>query len=113
MNTETPSRPPARSGPLTGIRIVEFAAIGPAPFAGQLLADLGADIVRIDRAERTGEQPGVLSRGRRSVALDLKNPASIETCLALLERADAAIEGFRPGVMERLGLGPEVALARN
>jgi alpha-methylacyl-CoA racemase len=102
-----------RSGPLTGLKIVEFAAIGPAPFAGQLLADLGADIIRIDRAERAGDAPGVLSRGRRSVALDLKNPASVETCLALLERADALIEGFRPGVMERLGLGPAVALARN
>jgi len=102
-----------RSGPLTGLKIVEFAAIGPAPFAGQLLADLGADIIRIDRAERAGDAPGVLSRGRRSVALDLKKPASIETCLALLARADALIEGFRPGVMERLGLGPAVALARN
>ncbi|MEP7100103.1 MAG: CaiB/BaiF CoA-transferase family protein, partial [Burkholderiales bacterium] len=102
-----------RSGPLTGIRIVEFAAIGPAPFAGQLLADLGADIIRIDRAERSGEKPGLLARGRRSVALDLKNPAAIETCLALIERADALIEGFRPGVMERLGIGPGIALARN
>ena len=113
MNLDTPTPDTSRSGPLTGIRIVEFAAIGPAPFAGQLLADLGADIIRIDRAERAGEKPGVLSRGRRSVALDLKKPAAIETCLALLERADASIEGFRPGVMERLGLGPAVALARN
>jgi alpha-methylacyl-CoA racemase len=113
MNTHAPSQNSARSGPLAGIRIVEFAAIGPAPFAGQLLADLGADIIRIDRADRAGEQPGVLSRGRRSVALDLKSPAAIETCLAMLERADASIEGFRPGVMERLGLGPAEALARN
>ncbi|HEY4065372.1 MAG TPA: CaiB/BaiF CoA-transferase family protein [Burkholderiaceae bacterium] len=113
MKTDTTSQEAPRSGPLTGIRIVEFAAIGPAPFAGQLLADLGADIIRIDRAERAGDKPGVLSRGRRSVALDLKSAASIETCLALLERADASIEGFRPGVMERLGLGPDVALARN
>jgi len=113
MNIDTPLQDATRSGPLTGIRIVEFAAIGPAPFAGQLLADLGAEIVRIDRAERAGDKPGILSRGRRSVALDLKSVASIETCLALLERADASIEGFRPGVMERLGLGPEVALARN
>ncbi|GAP38136.1 CaiB/BaiF CoA-transferase family protein [Piscinibacter sakaiensis] len=103
--------PPA--GPLRGIRIVEFAAIGPAPYAGQLLAELGADIIRIDRAERAGQKPGILSRGRRSVALDLKQPAAIETCLSLLERADACTEGFRPGVMERLGLGPETALARN
>ncbi len=113
MNIATPKSPTPRSGPLAGMRIVEFAAIGPAPYAGQLLADLGADILRIDRAELAGQRPGLLSRGRRSVALDLKNAASIETCLALLERADAAIEGFRPGVMERLGLGPAVALARN
>jgi len=112
-NIDTPTSDTPRSGPLTGVRIVEFAAIGPAPFAGQLLADLGADIIRIERAERTGDKPGVLSRGRRSVALDLKQPVAIETCLALLERADASIEGFRPGVMERLGLGPTVALARN
>ena len=112
-NIDTPTSDTPRSGPLTGVRIVEFAAIGPAPFAGQLLADLGADIIRIERAERAGDKPGVLSRGRRSVALDLKQPAAIETCLALLERADASIEGFRPGVMERLGLGPTVALARN
>jgi alpha-methylacyl-CoA racemase len=103
----------SRQGPLVGLRIVEFAAIGPAPFCGQLLADLGADVIRIDRAERTGEAPSVLSRGRRSVALDLKKPASISTCLSLLERADALIEGFRPGVMERLGLGPDAVLARN
>ncbi len=108
MHIDTPTPDTPRSGPLAGVRIVEFAAIGPAPFAGQLLADLGADIIRIDRAERAGNPPGLLSRGRRSVALDLKRAASIETCLALLERADATIEGFRPGVMERLGLGPTV-----
>ncbi|MEP6873773.1 MAG: CaiB/BaiF CoA-transferase family protein [Burkholderiales bacterium] len=113
MNIDTPPSDTPRRGPLSGVRIVEFAAIGPAPFAGQLLADLGADIIRIDRSERAGDKPGVLSRGRRSVALDLKKPSAIETCLALLERADASIEGFRPGVMERLGLGPLVAFARN
>ena len=113
MNVDTHPQATSCNGPLDGIRIVEFAAIGPAPFAGQLLADLGADIIRIDRAERAGDKPDVLSRGRRSVALDLKSKASIETCLTLLERADASIEGFRPGVMERLGLGPDVALARN
>lgn len=109
MNTDSTTR----RGPLADLRIVEFAGIGPAPYAGQLLADLGADIIRIDRAERAGQPAGALSRGRRSVALDLKRPASIDTCLALLERADALIEGFRPGVMERLGLGPDLALARN
>ena len=102
-----------RRGPLTGVKIVEFAAIGPAPFCGQLLADLGADIIRIDRAEHAGRPSGLLSRGRRSVALDLKDPGSVQVCLALLERADALIEGFRPGVMERLGLGPAPALERN
>lgn len=102
------------SGPLKGIRVVEFAGIGPGPFAGMVLSDLGADVVRIDRTGGSMQAPGdVTARGRRSIALDLKDPASIETCLQLIERADALIEGFRPGVMERLGLGPEVALGRN
>ncbi len=103
-----------RQGPLTGLKIVEFAGIGPGPFCGMLLSDLGADVVRIDRKGSGGGRPAdITSRGRRSVALDLKNPASIETCLKLLETADAVFEGFRPGVMERLGLGPDVALKRN
>ncbi|AYH43551.1 CaiB/BaiF CoA-transferase family protein [Azoarcus sp. DN11] len=102
-----------RRGPLTGLKIVEFAGIGPAPFCASLLADMGADVIRIDRADQAGNPPDLLTRGRRSVALNLKDPASIEVCLALLERADALIEGFRPGVMERLGLGPDVVLARN
>lgn len=102
------------SGPLKGIRIVEFAGIGPGPFAGMVLSDLGADVVRIDRTGGSMQAPGdVTARGRRSIALDLKDPASIEICLQMIERADALIEGFRPGVMERLGLGPEVALTRN
>ncbi len=102
-------------GPLSGLKIVEFAGIGPGPFCGMLLSDLGADVIRIDRKGqgRGGSPADVTARGRRSVALDLKNPASIETCLKLLESADGLIEGFRPGVMERLGLGPDVALARN
>ncbi|MDB5817840.1 MAG: carnitine dehydratase [Rhizobacter sp.] len=104
---------PSRRGPLAHLRIVEFAGIGPAPFAAMLLADLGADILRIDRVESAGRPPGALTRGRRSVALDLKNPADIQTSLDLVSRADALIEGFRPGVMERLGLGPEACLARN
>ncbi len=103
-----------RQGPLSGLKIVELAGIGPGPFCGMLLSDLGADVVRIDRKGAGGSGPSnVTARGRRSVALDLKNPAAIETCLKLMETADAVFEGFRPGVMERLGLGPEVALARN
>src|SRR5258705_7597266 len=103
-----------RQGPLTGLKVVEFAGIGPGPFCGMLLSDLGADVVRIDRKGGRGGSPSdVTSRGRRSVAMDLKQPASIEACLKLMETADAVFEGFRPGVMERLGLGPDVALKRN
>ncbi len=103
-----------RQGPLTGLRVVEFAGIGPGPFCGMLLSDLGADVVRIDRQGGRGGAPtDITSRGRRSVALDLKDPASIELALKLIEKADALFEGFRPGVMERLGLGPDVALKRN
>ncbi|MGI4900329.1 MAG: CoA transferase, partial [Janthinobacterium lividum] len=104
---------PLRSGPLVGVKIVEFAGIGPGPFAATLLADLGADIVRIDRAQEAGKKPGIMTRGRRSLALDLKQPQDLETALALLEKADALIEGFRPGVMERFGLGPDAVAARN
>ncbi|HXQ45441.1 MAG TPA: CaiB/BaiF CoA-transferase family protein, partial [Caulobacteraceae bacterium] len=101
-------------GPLSGLKIVEFAGIGPGPFCGMLLSDLGADVVRIDRkGGGRGSKFDVTGRGRRSVALDLKTPEAVEACLTLMERADAAFEGFRPGVMERLGLGPEVALKRN
>ncbi|MEY3259540.1 MAG: hypothetical protein RIT46_369, partial [Pseudomonadota bacterium] len=102
------------SGPLSGLKIVEFAGIGPGPFCGMLLSDLGADVVRIDRKGSGRASPAdVTSRGRRSIALDLKSPEAIEACLKLFESADAVFEGFRPGVMERLGLGPEVALKRN
>jgi alpha-methylacyl-CoA racemase len=101
-------------GPLSGVKIVEFAGIGPGPFCGMLLSDLGADVVRIDRkGGGRGSKFDVTARGRRSVALDLKTPEAVEACLTLMEGADAAFEGFRPGVMERLGLGPEVALKRN
>ncbi|HEV7157010.1 MAG TPA: CaiB/BaiF CoA-transferase family protein [Caulobacteraceae bacterium] len=101
-------------GPLSGLKVIEFAGIGPGPFCGMLLSDLGADVVRIDRKGATrGSPTDVTARGRRSVALDLKSPAAVEACLKLFERADAVFEGFRPGVMERLGLGPDVALARN
>jgi alpha-methylacyl-CoA racemase len=103
-----------RQGPLTGLKIVEFAGIGPGPFCGMLLSDLGADVVRVDRVGgRGGAKSDITSRGRRSIALDLKDPAAIETALELMDRADAVFEGFRPGVMERLGLGPDVALKRN
>jgi alpha-methylacyl-CoA racemase len=107
------------AGPLNGIRIVEIAGIGPGPFCAMMLADLGAEVLRVDRAERArlprGEGPNLdlLNRGRRSVAVDLKSPAGVEVVLRLVEKADALIEGFRPGVMERLGLGPDVCLARN
>jgi alpha-methylacyl-CoA racemase len=107
------------SGPLTGYRIIEMAGIGPAPFAGMMLSDLGADVIRIDRAAKADlgidmPRPAqITGRGRRSIALDLKDPAGIRTVEALATRADALIEGFRPGVMERLGLGPDRLLALN
>jgi alpha-methylacyl-CoA racemase len=96
------------------LKIVEFAGIGPGPFCGMLLSDLGADVVRIDRkGAGRGSKFDVTGRGRRSIALDLKSPAAVEACLKLMDGADAVFEGFRPGVMERLGLGPDVALKRN
>jgi alpha-methylacyl-CoA racemase len=103
-------------GPLNGYRVVELGGIGPSPFAAMMLADMGADVVRIDRpaaAQGTLAKTAVLHRSRRSVALDLKQPADLDVLLALVERADALIEGFRPGVAERLGCGPDVCLARN
>jgi alpha-methylacyl-CoA racemase len=106
-------------GPLTGLRILEFEAIGPAPFCGMLLADMGADVLLVDRPEdpRLGfdreRWSDAMLRGRRSVTLDLKNAEGVAAAQALAARADAVIEGFRPGVMERLGLGPEALLARN
>ncbi len=106
-------------GPLSGVKVLEIAGIGPGPFTAMLLADMGADVLRIDRAQNcVGGNPDsppadVLNRGRRSVGLDLKNPAGVETLLQLVEQADALIEGFRPGVCERLGIGPDVCLARN
>ncbi|MGP1276533.1 MAG: CaiB/BaiF CoA transferase family protein [Caulobacterales bacterium] len=101
-------------GPLRGVKVVEFVGLGPAPFAAMLLSDLGADVVRIDRPGAHGGGPAeVLARGRRSVAFDLKNPDAVSACLDLVARADILLEGFRPGVMERLGLGPDVAHKRN
>ena len=102
-------------GPLHGIKIVEIAGIGPGPFCAMMLADMGADIIRVDRkaAAGSGSDKDPLNRGRRSIAVDLKKPEGVEAVLKLCEQADALIEGFRPGVMERLGLGPDVVLARN
>jgi alpha-methylacyl-CoA racemase len=106
-------------GPLAGIRVLEFEAIGPAPFAGMLLADLGADVLVVDRPAaadlglKRARRHDVMMRGKRSVTLDLKQAPAKDAALELAERADVLIEGFRPGVMERLGLGPDVALARN
>ena len=102
-------------GPLHGVKVIELAGIGPAPFCAMMLADMGAEVIRIDRAAAPpgARETDCLLRNRRSMALDLKHPVAIETVLRLVERADALIEGFRPGVMERLGLGPDACLARN
>ena len=114
-------------GPLTGISVVEMASIGPGPFAGMMLADLGATVTRVDRVSTGGVAAGwdgslgaitvgrgdVVSRGRRSIAIDLKSAEGVELVLRLVDSADVLIEGYRPGVMERLGLGPDVCLERN
>lgn len=107
------------TGPLAGLRIIELAGIGPGPFAAMMLADMGATVTRVERAQAVrGPAPetphwDVLLRGRRNVAIDLKHPRGVDTLLRLVEGADALIEGYRPGVMERLGIGPDVCLARN
>jgi alpha-methylacyl-CoA racemase len=107
------------AGPLQGYRVIEVAGIGPGPFCAMMLADMGAEVIRVDRSVEVKstlpDKPAfdVLTRGRRSVALDLKHPDGVEALLALVEKADAIIEGFRPGVMERLGIGPEVCQERN
>src|SRR5205814_4455021 len=106
------NRESAKMGPLEGVRVVELAGIGPAPFCAMLLADMGAEIVRVDRAANVGQDIGregedprfsLLLRGRRNIAVDLKNPEGSAAVLRMIDRADALIEGFRPGVMERLG----------
>jgi alpha-methylacyl-CoA racemase len=107
-----------KAGPLAGLRVIELAGLGPGPFATMLLGELGADVVRIDRSGPTGyfddaQEHDLLNRGKRSVVLDLKDPADVEAALRLIDRADVLVEGFRPGVAERLGLGPEVCLVRN
>jgi alpha-methylacyl-CoA racemase len=102
------------NGPLAGLRVVEFSGIGPGPLAGQLLADLGADVVTIDRASYPApDRSDVNRRNKRSVALDLRRPEGVEAALRLINHADVLIEGFRPGVMERLGLGPEDCRVRH
>ena len=102
-------------GPLKGLKIIEMAGIGPGPFCGMVLADLGAKIIRVDRASAigTGSKQEAANRGKKSIAVDLKSEEGVEVVLKLVETADAIFEGFRPGVMERLGLGPDVCSKRN
>ena len=106
-------------GPLSGKRIIEIAGIGPGPFCAMLLSDLGAEVIRVDRASTVADElpdfPSLdlLNRGRRSIGINLKDPAGVATVLKLIESSDALIEGFRPGVAERLGIGPEDCLTRN
>ncbi|WP_420638706.1 CaiB/BaiF CoA transferase family protein [Candidatus Poriferisocius sp.] len=104
-------------GPLNGMRIIELAGIGPTPFAGMMLSDLGAEVVRVDRVggsgSPVGSQSGPMERGKRTVAVDLKQPEGVEAVLRLVEASDGLFEGFRAGVAERLGVGPEACLARN
>jgi len=109
-------------GPLSGITVVEMSGIGPGPFAGMMLADLGATVIRVDRSSEgvlssmslpSAGRADVVSRGRRSIAVDLKSAEGVELVLKLVDSADVLIEGYRPGVMERLGLGPDICLERN
>ncbi|WIV55404.1 CaiB/BaiF CoA transferase family protein [Amycolatopsis nalaikhensis] len=109
---------PERRGPLHGVRVLEVAGIGPGPFCGMLLADMGADVIRVDRPDGHAGNPvspsfDLLNRGRRSVVLDLKHPEGAEVLLRLAETADVLLEGFRPGVAERLGIGPDTCRERN
>ena len=117
MASEETAAPQGKAGPLRGLRVVELAGLAPGPFAATMLADLGADVIRVDRATpgadviSFGRDP--LSRGRRSAGINTKTPEGVELVLKLTDRADVLIEGFRPGVTERMGLGPEVVHARN
>ena len=119
MEDDVPDKPDpqtttsAASGPLTGLRVVEFAGIGPGPFACMMLADMGAEVVTLDRLGADKNQKSATGRGRKTVEIDLKDKDTLAQTLDLLEHADALVEGFRPGVMERLGLGPEVLQSRN
>src|SRR5215216_2158040 len=107
------------SGPLAGVRVIELAGLGPGPFGAMLLADLGADVVRIDRAVTdaaplpSDPRAEVMARGKRSIALDLKDPGELEVARDLIDRGDVLIDPYRPGVAERLGLGPDECLGRN
>ena len=101
------------SGPLSGVRVIEFAGLGPGPFCAMMLADHGAEVIRIDRPGAAHDPFDILARSRKSVALDMKGPEGIVVARDLVRSADAVVEGFRPGVMERLGLGPDVLLADN
>ena len=109
----------ASRGPLAGYKIIEIAGIGPGPFAAMMLSDMGAEVVRVERVQAVRDATSsnanwdVMQRGRKNIAIDLKQPDGVEALLQLVERADALIEGFRPGVMERLGVGPDICLARN
>ncbi|KAF9404424.1 hypothetical protein BGZ94_004192 [Podila epigama] len=98
--------------PLAGLKVIEIAGLAPAPFAGKILADFGADVIRVDRST-SAMNVDVLAKNKRSIAINLKSPAGIDALIRLIEKADVVIEPFRPGVMERLGLGPDVLLARN
>ncbi len=101
-------------GPLAGFRIIELAGIGPGPFCGMMLSDMGAEVIRVDRIAGEPRRPrDVLARNRRSIAIDLKKPEGVELVLRLCEKSHALFEGFRPGVTERMGLGPEDCMARN
>src|SRR6201994_4989614 len=113
LDKTAPQSQTRATGPLAGTRIVEFAGIGPGPFACMMLADMGAEVVTLDRVGARKNMKSVAGRGRKVIELDLKDKAVIAQVLDLLASADALIEGFRPGVMERLGLGPDVVHARN
>ncbi len=108
-----------RHGPLTGTHIIELSALGPVPFAGMMLADLGAEVIRIDRTGGNDlgfpmdERLDIMSRGKRSIKVDIRNPSGREIVLDLVESADVIMEGMRPGAMERLGLGPDTCMERN
>ena len=106
-----------REGPLAGLAVVEMAGLAPGPFAATVLADLGADVIRVDRATPGADVPSIpgdpLARSRRSLGIDVKSAAGLDIVLRLVDRADVFVEGYRPGVAERMGLGPDVCLARN
>jgi alpha-methylacyl-CoA racemase len=103
----------SRRGPLTGLRVLEFTGIGPGPYCAMLLSDLGAEVLRIEREGGNGWRNPVMDRGRAALTIDIRSEAGRERCLAAADQADVVIEGFRPGVMERLGLGPQPMMARN